>query len=74
MLYRLPLLTHFALTYTRMMLLNRGWSRHISAHMIGMSDWYLCFAQVREFEPSESGLTDDEEMEWQKRRTCCILM
>lgn len=29
---------------------------------------------VREFEPSESGLTDDEEVECQKRRTCCILM
>ncbi|KAK9909677.1 hypothetical protein WJX75_005960 [Coccomyxa subellipsoidea] len=29
---------------------------------------------VREFEPSESGLTDDGDEMWQKRRTCCTLM
>jgi len=30
-------------------------------------------AQVREFEPSEGGITEDE-MPWERPRACCRLM
>ena len=35
----------------------------------------LCtWMQVREFEPSETGYSDDEDMQWGRRKTCCSVM